>query len=379
MPCGLCVSLRGARDLSAKSLEAALHAGVEHLVAHAQHDAADDVGLDAAGQLDAPAGLLLDALADRADEGVLELDRARDLDGQHLVLLTPELVEGPADAKRGREPVALGEQLEEVEEALVPSVDDAADGVLLLGRAEARGEEERLQVPGFRQRVAPGSELLLDLVELAVLLGGLEQCARIDLAELFHQLLEALPSGAKAEKSTSASASSMRRFWSSESSDFRATFSVAMIVSLATSLRISSSARRVSAWISRRVRSIASWCSFFAFSFVSASNCSAALRERTRMSSACSRASFRRARYSSSSLSASARVCCAWSIESWISRARFSSASEIRGNANFERISIETKNAISVQIIRPTPGETRKLPPPLFSSAASTNVASAST
>src|SRR4029079_9100687 len=111
-----------------------------------------------------------------------------------------------------REPVALGQELEEVQEALVPTLDDLADPVLLLQRAEARREEERLQVLVLAQRVGPDPELLLDLVELAMLHGGLEQRARVDLGELFHQLLEALPSGANAEKSTSDSASSMRRF-----------------------------------------------------------------------------------------------------------------------------------------------------------------------
>src|SRR5947209_7508400 len=318
----------------------------------------------------------LDAVSDRAYEALVELDRARHLDREHLALLAPELVEGPPDAKGSRKAVTLGQQLEEVQEALVAALDDLADGVLLLGRAEARREEERLEVLVPAERVTPQRQLLLDLVQLVVLHSRFEERARVDLADLFHQLELPLPSGANAEKSTSDSASSIRRFWSSSLSDFRATFSVAMIVRSATSLRISSSALRVSASISRRVRSIASWCSSRAFSRVSFSNCSAAFRERTRMSSACSRASFRRARYSSSILSASTRVCSAWSIESWIIRERFSSASEIRGNANFERIHIETKNAMSVQIIRPRPGETRKLPP---LEAASTNVPSAST
>src|SRR5215216_980449 len=206
--------------------------GVKHLVAHAQHEATDDVGIDPAGQLDAPAGPLLDALTYRAYEA-------------------------------------------------------------------------------FAQLVAPDAQLLLDLVELAALHCGLEQRAGVDLGDLLHQRRLAFPSGAKAEKSTSARASSIKRFWSSSLSDFRATFSVAVIVRSATSLRISSSARRVSAWISRRVRSIASWWSFCDFALASASNCSAALRDRTRMSSACSRASFKRWRYSSSSLSASWRVCSA--------------------------------------------------------------------
>src|SRR3954453_18297949 len=208
-----CLSLRGgARDLSAKSFQAAVHAGVEHLVAHTQHDAADDVRVDPAGQLDAPAGLVLNPVSDGPDERVVQLDCAGHLDREHLVLLAPELVERPSYTEGSREPVAFGQQLQEVEEALVASLDDLADRVLLLDRAEARREEEGLQVLVFAQRVRPGRELLLDLVQLAMFHGGLEQRARIDLGDLFHQLLEALPSGANAEKSTSDSASSMRRF-----------------------------------------------------------------------------------------------------------------------------------------------------------------------
>src|SRR3954453_5801535 len=263
MPFGVCLSLRGgARYLSAKSFEAALDARVEHLVAHAQHQAADDVRVDLLGGLHLPARCLLDAALDRGYETRIELHGACHLDREHLVLFAPKFVERPAYAEGGREPMTLGKELQEVEEALVAAGDDPADRILLLGRAEARREEERLEVLVLSQRVCPDPELLVDLVELATIHGGLEQRAGVDLTELFHQLLEALPSGANAEKSTSDNASSIRRFWSSPSSDFRATFSVAMIVRFATSLRISSSARRVSASISRRVRSIASWCCF---------------------------------------------------------------------------------------------------------------------
>src|SRR3954470_3542166 len=159
MPFGLFSLRGGARDLSAKSFEAAVDAGVEHLVAHTQHDAADDVGVHPAGQLSAPAGLGLDAVSDGAYEGLVQLDCAGHLDREHLVLLAPELVERPSDAEAGREPVALGQQLQEVEEALVAPLDDLADRILLLDRAEARREEEGLQVLVLAQRVGPDAEL----------------------------------------------------------------------------------------------------------------------------------------------------------------------------------------------------------------------------
>src|SRR3954453_13783267 len=81
------------------------------------------------------------------------------------------------------------------------------------------------------------------------------------------------------------------------------------------------------------------------------------------MSSACSRASRSRARYSSRILSASSRVFSADSIESRIAFARLSSASWIRGKATFESTYMVIPKTSSVQIIKPRFGETRKLPP----------------
>src|SRR3954462_369144 len=102
----------------------------------------------------------------------------------------------------------------------------------------------------------------------------------------------------------------------------------------------------------------------FAWTFASSWTFSAARRARTTMSSACSRASRRRSRYSRSSASASSRVRSAASIDDSIAIRRLSSASWIGGNANLRSSRIVTPNAISVQIITPTPGLTRKSPPP---------------
>jgi hypothetical protein len=82
--------------------------------------------------------------------------------------------------------------------------------------------------------------------------------------------------------------------------------------------------------------------------------------------------------YSSSSSSASLRMRAAYSIDSSIWRRRLSSASAISGYAYLRRIRNVAPNAIRVQIISPSPGETRKLPPDF--AAPSTRVfASAST
>ncbi len=88
------------------------------------------------------------------------------------------------------------------------------------------------------------------------------------------------------------------------------------------------------------------------------------------MSSACSRASASRARYSSSSSSDSLRWRSAASIDSAIVFARLSSASWIFGNASLLSTHIVNRKRTSVQIISPRPGETRKLPPSSFPDSA---------
>ena len=96
--------------------------------------------------------------------------------------------------------------------------------------------------------------------------------------------------------------------WSSESSVLRVTFSVASTVRSATSLRICSSERRVSASMSRRAAATSSSrLSLAGRRGLRRRAASAALRARATMSSACSRASLRRSRYSASSSSASSR------------------------------------------------------------------------
>src|SRR4051812_32414946 len=128
-------------------------------------------------------------------------------------------------------------------------------------------------------------------------------------------------------------------------------------------MRICWMARRVSASMSRRVCSIISSRLARASAMVSFSAASAVRRARATISSAWPRASESRSRYSARSWSASLRVFSAASMESSIARWRFSSASAMRGNATFQRKKRVSPNTTSVQIISPTSGVTRKLPP----------------
>jgi hypothetical protein len=82
--------------------------------------------------------------------------------------------------------VALGQQLEEVERALVGVAHDAGHALLLLLAREVRREEEDLQVAIFGQGVGELAELVVHSVEHVVLLGDLEERPGVDLSDLFH-------------------------------------------------------------------------------------------------------------------------------------------------------------------------------------------------
>src|SRR4029077_1997967 len=114
---------------------------------------------------------------------------------------------------------------------------------------EVRAEQEDLQFTLGRDGVGEFAELAADRVELVPLFCHLEQGLGVYAGRLLrHQLLS---DPERLVKSTSLSASSTRRRWSSASSDLRVTFSVARTVRSATSLRICCSERLVSASMSR--------------------------------------------------------------------------------------------------------------------------------
>src|ERR687894_1979939 len=75
-----------AGDVLSQGFEAVADRGVEDRVAHAQDDPAEEVGVDARGQLDLLAGALRDLVADLPRDLLVERRRGPDLHGQHLVL-----------------------------------------------------------------------------------------------------------------------------------------------------------------------------------------------------------------------------------------------------------------------------------------------------
>src|SRR5215208_2923794 len=205
------------RDFLSQSLELVAHARVQDHVANLQYEPAEDVLVHVALQLDRLAGLLLDLLAELGDDLRRQLHGARQPHLEAPLFLRPHLVESPANAEDRRHPVLLGQELEEVGELLLGAGDQAGDSLALLGRREVRAEQEHLEVAVLRDRVRNLPELVVDLVELALVGGDLEEGFGVYASDLLHQDPESpfpsvsAPAGERAEKSTSFNASSISR------------------------------------------------------------------------------------------------------------------------------------------------------------------------
>src|SRR5215207_1343669 len=217
--------LRRRGDVLSQFLQAVSEAGVEHHVADLHHQPAEDVVVDFAPQDDTLPGLLLDLIADLLGHTLVELDGAGHGHLELAVLPRPELLELPPDAEDHRHPVLLVEQLQEVDQLGVGALDRTPHPLALLRRGEVRTEQEDLQVAAVGDRVGELSQLLADRIELSLLLGRAEERLGIYAGDLFHRYSPASPFPDRDEKSTSARASSTRRFWSSESRALRVTFS----------------------------------------------------------------------------------------------------------------------------------------------------------
>ena len=200
-------------------------------------------------------GLLLDLRADPLDDLRVELDRARHRHLEPLVLLRPERVELRRMRKiTGIRCFSISSSRKLTSSGSAPAI-ALHEPVLLLRGREVGAEEEQLHLAVRRERVGELAELLADRVELALLLRRLEQGVRVHAGDLLHRTRASsvAPRSTRGlEKSTSARASSIRRLVVVSSSDLRVTFSVVSTVRSATSLRIRSSERRVSASMSRR-------------------------------------------------------------------------------------------------------------------------------
>src|SRR3954447_11113088 len=339
-PCGC--------EFGAKSFEAAADGCVEAHRAGLEDEAADQVGVDAAARLDAAARRLLDLADDVLEVRVGEFERGRQLDLEHALLGGDEAVELARDRPDLARATLLREQADEVDGLLVcvaehVEQDLRLDALVELGVLEHRGELRHL-VDGGREV----GQLLAHGLEVVGALRGVEQRPRI------HAVRDAqfwLPSSA--EKSSSRIDSSIRRRWSASVSDFPVTFVAAIRVRSATSARICSSARRVSASTWRWVSSIRRCRSASASSRTRSRVESATRRASARISSESCRACPTSARCSSSSRRASSRAWSASSIDARIRSRRWSIIAWIGPKANRFSTKNVIANAMIVQIIRP--------------------------
>ena len=101
--------------------------------------------------------------------------------------MLPELLELAADAEDLRHPLLFDQQLEEVDELGVGAGDRPLRPVDLLGRGEVGAEEEDLQLAVAVDGVGELGELVADRVELALLLGDLEERAGVGVSGVLHR------------------------------------------------------------------------------------------------------------------------------------------------------------------------------------------------
>src|SRR5581483_4883670 len=304
-------------ELAAEAVEPAADGGIDAERARLQHEAADQGGVDGASRLDRPARRLRDLVDDPAGLLVGQLVGRGQRHRQLPLLARDELLDLALHLLHLADPVLLGEQAQEVADELVGVLEDRVEHRRLRGGIELRVAQHRAQLrhgAHLRDEVA---ELAAHGVDSTRLAGGVVQRSGVDPVDDRHATARPYArSRSSTEKSSPSIASSIRRRWSAWSSTFPVTLAVASSVRSATSERISSSARLVSASISRRassrrrVRSASS-------SSRSRSRCESATRRASvRIDSASLRARATRAWCSSSSLCASARARSASSSDS---------------------------------------------------------------
>ena len=168
-----CEASRGARPRTTclrRVVEAVADGGVEHLVADADDDAAEDVGLDGGRQLDLAARSARRSGRRCCAHGLrVELDRGRDLHRQAACCSPPT---GASYSRRMRKIAGIrwfssssSRKLRKIGSAPETAL---AQALVLLLRGEVGREEEDLQLAVGVERVGELAELLAHLVELVL-------------------------------------------------------------------------------------------------------------------------------------------------------------------------------------------------------------------
>jgi hypothetical protein len=219
-----------------------------------EDDASDQVWVHLPLRLHLAAGGGFDPSEDASELLVAQLGGGRQLDVEDPLLGGNQSVELVDDVCELRCAALLGDQAQEVDHELVGALGDARQHVRLHGRLDLRVLEQAGEIGRLGKRGAQLLKLRMQLVELALLLPGLEERLRVDAVS---ECYDRLPSSS--EKSISASASSISRCWSLPVSDLRVIFSAASRLSLPTSSRICPRAWCVAWSIWRRVSSRRRW------------------------------------------------------------------------------------------------------------------------
>src|SRR5712691_2656681 len=280
-----------------------------------QHEPADQARVDSARRLDRATARLLDLLHDFARLLVRQLVRGGELHVQAPLFRGHHSVEFLGDLLDLADAAFLGGQPKEIAEELVGVSEQLLQQLRLRARIELRVAQDGPQLGHVVDGGGEVAELGVNLLQALLLLRGVEQRARIGAMDDGYFT----GSCSRAVKSRSLIASSISRRWSASSRTLPVTFAVATSVSSATSARICSRARCVSAWIRRCVSS----------------------RRRCRSASV---SSLTRRRCASATLRASARICSAWPRAwprsercSWMSRRASSRALSASSRARLIR------------------------------------------
>src|SRR5579862_1499040 len=193
-------------ELLAKSFEAAAHARVQPHGAGLEDDPSDQIRVNRPGRVHIASRRFGDLLHDPVRLGVRERMRGRQLDVEHVLQRVGEDLELCGDLTHLAGPALLDEQAGEVADELVGAPEHALEHVCLDPRVELGVEEELGELGHVVEGVHEVIELGPHDVEAALLLRGLEERAGVDAVRRSYEWL-----ASRAEKSISASASSIRR------------------------------------------------------------------------------------------------------------------------------------------------------------------------
>src|SRR5690348_16324408 len=173
-------SLSAPHQCLSKSFQSPAHARVGAIRACLQHDAAENLRVDAARRLHAATGSALDLLDDLLRLVVRQLPRRRQLDRQAPLLDRDQPFELARDVIELARAPLLGDHEQEVLEERLLVAGDVREDARLRVRVELRVPQDRAQLRRLLERRGEVRERLADLLEAPFLFCGLEKRLRVD-------------------------------------------------------------------------------------------------------------------------------------------------------------------------------------------------------